>query len=44
MAALWRDGYRGWISLETHWPGPGGDKLQGSSICARNLRRLAEDL
>jgi sugar phosphate isomerase/epimerase len=41
MAALWRDGYRGWISLETHWPGPGGDKLQGSSICARNLRRLA---
>jgi len=43
MAALWRDGYRGWISLETHWPGPGGDKLQGSLICARNLRRLAED-
>jgi sugar phosphate isomerase/epimerase len=43
MAALWRDGYRGWISLETHWPGPGGDKLQGSLICARNLRRLAGD-
>jgi sugar phosphate isomerase/epimerase len=41
IAALWRDGYRGWISLETHWPGPGGDKLQGSLICARNLRRLA---
>jgi sugar phosphate isomerase/epimerase len=41
MAALWRDGYRGWISLETHWAGPGGDKLRGSTICARNLRRLA---
>jgi len=43
MAALARDGYHGWISLETHWPGPGGDKLQGSLICARNLRRLAGD-
>jgi sugar phosphate isomerase/epimerase len=42
IAALWRAGYRGWISLETHWQGPGGDKLRGSSICARNLRRLAE--
>jgi sugar phosphate isomerase/epimerase len=41
MSALWRDGYRGWISLETHWPGPNGDKLQGSLICARNLRKLA---
>jgi sugar phosphate isomerase/epimerase len=41
LAALWRDGYRGWISLETHWAGPGGDKLRGSAICARNLRRLA---
>ena len=41
LAALERDGYRGWISLETHWPGPGGDKLKGSAICAANLRRLA---
>ena len=40
LAALWRDGYRGWISLETHWAGPGDDKLQGSIICARNLRKL----
>ena len=23
--ALRRDGYRGWISLETHWTGPNGD-------------------
>ena len=22
MEALVRDGYNGWISLETHWPGP----------------------
>lgn len=40
IAALERDGYSGWISLETHWPGPGGDKLQGSVICGRNLARL----
>ena len=42
MAALARDGYRGWISLETHWPGPGGDKHQASAICGKNLMRLAE--
>ena len=38
--ALERDGYRGWISLETHWQGPGGNKLEGSRICGRNLRDL----
>ncbi len=43
IAALRRDGYQGWISLETHWPGPGGDKLQGSTICGRNLARLAAE-
>ena len=41
IAALVRDGYRGWISLETHWKGPDGDKLEASTICARNLRLLA---
>jgi sugar phosphate isomerase/epimerase len=41
MEALVRDGYHGWISLETHWPGPGGNKLEGSIICGRNLARLA---
>jgi sugar phosphate isomerase/epimerase len=41
VAALRSDGYRGWISLETHWSGPGGDKLQGSVICGRNLKTLA---
>lgn len=40
VAALVRDGYRGWISLETHWPGPGGDKHEASMICGRNLKRL----
>lgn len=39
--ALIADGYTGWLSLETHWPGPGGDKLQGSTICGWNLRGLA---
>jgi sugar phosphate isomerase/epimerase len=40
IAALVRDGYRGWISLETHWPGPGGDKHQASMICARTLQAM----
>jgi sugar phosphate isomerase/epimerase len=38
--ALRADGYTGWISLETHWPGPGGDKLEASRICGRNLKQL----
>ncbi|MCC7043548.1 MAG: sugar phosphate isomerase/epimerase [Acidobacteria bacterium] len=42
IAALKKDGYAGWISLETHWPGPGGDKKQASLICGRNLARLIE--
>ena len=40
--ALAEDGYNGYIHLETHWGGPGGDKLEGSKICGRNLRRLVE--
>ncbi len=40
IAALVRDGYAGWVSLETHWPGPGGDKHEASMICGRNLIRL----
>jgi L-ribulose-5-phosphate 3-epimerase len=39
---LARDGYSGYINLETHWPGPGGDKLLASMICGRNLRQLVE--
>ena len=41
VAALLRDRYAGYLSLETHWPGPGGDKLEGSRICGWNLRGLA---
>ncbi len=41
IAALIQDGYQGYLSLETHWPGPGGDKLEGSRICGWNLKGLA---
>lgn len=41
LKALKRDGYDGWLSLETHWPGPGGDKIEASTICGWNLRGLA---
>lgn len=41
IAALLKDGYAGYLSLETHWPGPGGDKLEASRICGWNLRGLA---
>jgi sugar phosphate isomerase/epimerase len=40
IAALARDGYRGAISVETHWTGPDGDKFEGSRICALNLKRM----
>jgi sugar phosphate isomerase/epimerase len=41
LKALKKDGYTGWLSLETHWPGPNGDKMEGSAICGWNLRGLA---
>ncbi|MBZ5590684.1 MAG: sugar phosphate isomerase/epimerase [Acidobacteriia bacterium] len=40
IRALVDDGYKGYISLETHWPGPGGDKHTASMICGRNLKTL----
>jgi sugar phosphate isomerase/epimerase len=40
IASLVADGYQGHVSLETHWAGPGGDKLQASIICGWNLRGL----
>jgi sugar phosphate isomerase/epimerase len=40
MDALIRDGYGGWISLETHWQGPRGDKHEASMICGRALAEL----
>lgn len=43
LAALVRDGYRGGVSLETHWGGPGGDKFEGSRLCALSLQRLVAE-
>jgi L-ribulose-5-phosphate 3-epimerase len=40
IRALAADGYKGYISLETHWKGPGGDKHTASMICGRNLKAL----
>jgi sugar phosphate isomerase/epimerase len=40
LAALQADGYEGYISLETHWAGPGGNKMLASTICGWNLRGL----
>jgi hypothetical protein len=31
------------VSLETHWGGPGGNKFEGSRICAQNLKKLAAE-
>jgi sugar phosphate isomerase/epimerase len=42
IAALVRDGYRGAISLETHWTGPQGDKFEASRICGQRLRQMIE--
>jgi sugar phosphate isomerase/epimerase len=41
IRALAEDSYKGWISLETHWAGPGVDKYEASVICGRNLMALA---
>ncbi|HTU34754.1 MAG TPA: sugar phosphate isomerase/epimerase family protein [Candidatus Acidoferrum sp.] len=41
IAALLADGYQGYLSLETHWPGPNNNKLEASRICGWNLRGLA---
>jgi L-ribulose-5-phosphate 3-epimerase len=41
IQALIDDGYRGYISLETHWRGPNeSNKAEGSRICGWNLRGL----
>ena len=40
LNALRHDGYKGAVSLETHWRGPNGDRLEASTICGRNLRAL----
>ena len=43
IGALERDGYKGWISLETHWTGPNGNKFEASVICGKNLQSLVAD-
>lgn len=40
LHALARDGYRGAISLETHWGGPDGNKEQATRICAVRLKEM----
>lgn len=41
IRALLDDGYRGFISLETHWKGPNdNNKPEASRICGWNLRGL----
>jgi sugar phosphate isomerase/epimerase len=42
-AALLAGGYKGFFSLETHWPGPNGDKFLASTICAWNMVGLLSD-
>ena len=44
LGALARDGYRGSVSLETHWKGPNGDKFQGSIICGQNLMQMVREV
>ncbi len=44
LQALARDGYRGAISLETHWGGPEGRKEEGSRICAATLKQMVESV
>lgn len=44
IAALVTDGYRGSVSLETHWGGPNGDKLYGSILCGWNLKYLLAEM
>jgi L-ribulose-5-phosphate 3-epimerase len=43
VAALMRDGYTGSFSLETHWRGEHGDRLEASRICGEILRDLVVD-
>ncbi len=40
LSALARDGYRGAVSVETHWGGPDGNKEEGTRICAVRLKEM----
>lgn len=43
LKALVRDGYRGWINLETHWRGPNGDRREASVFSASALQTLLDE-
>lgn len=43
LRALHADGYRGFVSLETHWRGPRDDKFEASLISAKRLRGLIDE-
>ena len=38
IAKLLEDGYTGYLSLETHWQGPGGNKLEGPHLRVESTR------
>ncbi len=40
IRALAFGGYQGDINLETHWQGPGNDKMEASRLCAIRLRKM----
>lgn len=42
IRSLVNDGFRGAISLETHWKGPRGDKLEASRMAAQELRAMID--
>lgn len=44
LAALAKDGYRGAVSLETHWGGPEGRKEEGSRLCAARLKEMVLEM
>jgi sugar phosphate isomerase/epimerase len=43
IRSLVDDGYRGAISLETHWKGPHGDKREASRLAAARLRAFVDE-
>lgn len=43
IRALERDGFDGWLHLETHWQGPHGEKLEASQLSAAALTQLVAD-
>ena len=42
LDALLSGNYRGWISLETHWRGPDGNKFEASRRSAQRLHELID--